>query len=271
MASVTPALLAEIREKRYARARGASPHVALASLSLRIAPGEIVALVGPSGCGKTTFLNIVAGLDREFDGQVRLAAREDGDPARIGYVFQEPRLLPWRTVYENIALVLPPQRADPLIAELLKAVGLADARDLYPAQLSVGMSRRVAIARAFAIEPDLLLMDEPFVSLDHDTVEQLRELLLKLWHARPTTVLFVTHDLREALVLADRLVLLSASPAHVVGHVPVNLGRNHRPSSSEIELLRDEVLRQHRELIGGAPAMGPLEPPAIASPTAGER
>ena len=254
MAPVTPALLADIREKRYARARGAASHEALAGLTLQLAAGELVALVGPSGCGKTTFLNIVAGLDRDYVGQVSLAPRPDGRPARVGYVFQEPRLLPWRTVYENIALVLPPDRADAIVRDMLTAVGLAGAQDLYPPQLSVGMSRRVAIARAFAIEPDLLLMDEPFVSLDHDTVEQLRELLLTLWRARPTTVLFVTHDLREALVLADRLVLLSAPPAHVVGEVAVSLARNRRHSGPEIELLRDEVLRHHRELIGSAAA-----------------
>jgi NitT/TauT family transport system ATP-binding protein len=254
MAPVTPALVADIREKRYARARGAQPHVALAGLSLQVAAGEFVALVGPSGCGKTTFLNIVAGLDRDFAGDIRITPRPDGQPARVGYVFQEPRLLPWRTVYENIALVLPPQRTDAVVKDMLQAVGLANAQDLYPPQLSVGMSRRVSIARAFAIEPDLLLMDEPFVSLDHDTVEQLRDLLLKLWHARPTTVLFVTHDVREALVLADRLVLLSGTPGHVVADVPVSLARNRRHSASEIERLREEILRHHRELIGGAAA-----------------
>jgi ABC-type nitrate/sulfonate/bicarbonate transport system ATPase subunit len=253
MAPVTPALLADIREKRYPRVRGAQSHVALAGLSLQVAAGEFVALVGPSGCGKTTFLNIVAGLDRDFAGDIRLAPRPDGQPARVGYVFQEPRLLPWRTVYENIALVLPPQRAETVVKDVLQAVGLANAQDLYPLQLSVGMSRRVAIARAFAIEPDLLLMDEPFVSLDHDTVEQLRDLLLRLWHARPTTILFVTHDMREALVLADRLVLLSGTPGHVVADVPVSLVRNRR-HSTEIEQLRDEILRHHRELIGAAAA-----------------
>ena len=253
MAQVTPALVADIREKRYARAGGAQSHVALAGLSLEVAAGEFVALVGPSGCGKTTFLNIVAGLDRDFAGDLRLAPRPDGRPARVGYVFQEPRLLPWRTVYENIALVLPPHRAE-TVRDMLRAVGLPMAQDLYPPQLSVGMSRRVAIARAFAIEPDLLLMDEPFVSLDHDTVEQLRDLLLKLWHARPTTVLFVTHDMREALVLADRLVLLSGTPAHVVADVPVSLARNCRHGSVEIERLREEILRRHRELIGAAAA-----------------
>ena len=257
---MTPALSAQIREKRYPRARGGSSHLALAGLSLQIAAGEFVALVGPSGCGKTTFLNIVAGLDTDFTGEMQLAPGAGGRPARIGYVFQEPRLLPWRTVYENIALVLPAEGCAAIIDPLLQAVGLAEARDLYPPQLSVGMSRRVAIARAFAIEPDLLLMDEPFVSLDHDTVEQLRELLLKLWHARPTTVLFVTHDMREALMLADRLVLLSATPGHVVEDLPVSLARNRRRNGFEIEALRDEILRRHRELIGGgAEVATPLE------------
>ena len=248
-----PALFADITEKRYTGAGGAPARVALSGLSLSVAAGEFVALVGPSGCGKTTFLNIVAGLDRNFSGAVQVAAHADGTPARIGYVFQEPRLLPWRTVAENIALVLEP-RQDAVVNEVLDAVGLADARDLYPPQLSLGMSRRVAIARAFAIQPDLLLMDEPFVSLDHDTVEQLRHLLLKLWRGRPTTILFVTHDLREALVLADRLLLLSASPGHVVAEVPVRLPRAQRGNSAEIESLRDEILRHHRELIGTAAA-----------------
>lgn len=257
---MTPALIAHIREKRYPRARGTRSHLALAGLSLEIPAGEFVALVGPSGCGKTTFLNIVAGLDRDFAGEVELAPGHEGRPAQVGYVFQEPRLLPWRTVYENIALVLPANGAEGIVDLMLQAVGLAGARDLYPPQLSVGMSRRVSIARAFAIEPDLLLMDEPFVSLDHDTVEQLRDLLLKLWHARPTTVLFVTHDMREALVLADRLVLLSAAPGHVVADVPVSLARNRRESGAEIERLREEILRRHRELIGaGGEAAAPVE------------
>ena len=255
---MTPALAAEIREKSYPRGRGAAPHVALADLSLQVARGEFVALVGPSGCGKTTFLNIVAGLDRDYTGEVRLATHPGGERARIGYVFQEPRLLPWRTVSENISLVLPPHTASAVVNDMLDAVGLGEARHLYPPQLSVGMGRRAAIARAFAIEPDLLLMDEPFVSLDHDTVEQLRDLLLKLWQARPTTVLFVTHDLREALFLADRLLLLSAAPGHVVADMPVRLARNRRHSSADIELLRDEILRQHRELIGAAATATPV-------------
>ena len=249
---MTPALFAHIREKRYPGARGAQPPPALEELSLQLAAGELVALVGPSGCGKTTLLNIIAGLDHDYRGEVRLTARADGLPARVGYVFQEPRLLPWRTVRQNISLVLPPHGAEAVVDDMLRAVGLAGAQDLYPPQLSGGMSRRIAIARAFAIEPDLLLMDEPFVSLDHDSVEQLHELLLRLWQARATTVLFVTHDLREALMLADRLVLLSAGPGHVVGDLPVDLARHRRHCSAEIERLREKVLRHHRELIGAA-------------------
>ena len=250
------ALFADICEKRYKGTGGAPSHLALAGLSLQVAAGEFVALVGPSGCGKTTFLNIVAGLDRHFTGEVRIAPRPDGAPARIGYVFQEPRLLPWRTVAENVALVLAPQRSA-VVSEVLDAVGLAAARNLYPAQLSLGMSRRVAIARAFAIEPDFLLMDEPFVSLDPHSVEQMRHVLLNLWRAQPTTVLFVTHDLREALFLADRLLLLSAGPARVVAEVPVRLPRGQRDNSAEIESLRDEILRNHRQLIGTAAVVAP--------------
>jgi ABC-type nitrate/sulfonate/bicarbonate transport system ATPase subunit len=248
VAALMPELSADIREKRYKGARGAPSHLALSGLSLQAEAGEFVALVGPSGCGKTTFLNIVAGLDRHFTGEMRLAARPDGTPARVGYVFQEPRLLPWRTVHENLELVLEPPQAG-AITDVLKAVGLEGARDLYPAQLSLGMSRRVAIARAFAIAPDVLLMDEPFVSLDHDSVEQMRQVLLSLWRARPTTVLFVTHDLREALFLADRLLLLSPSPGRVVAEVPVALPRGQRGNAAEIESLRDEILRRHRQLI----------------------
>jgi NitT/TauT family transport system ATP-binding protein len=253
VAALMPKLSACIREKRYKGAGGTASHLALADLSLQAHAGEFVALVGPSGCGKTTFLNIVAGLDRQFTGEVRLAARADGGRARVGYVFQEPRLLPWRRVHENLELVLGPYQ-HAAIRDVLKAVGLEGARDLYPAQLSLGMSRRVAIARAFAIVPDVLLMDEPFVSLDHDSVEQMRQVLLSLWRARPTTVLFVTHDLREALFLADRLLLLSSSPGRVVAEVPVALPRSQRGDSAAIESLRDEILRRHRQLIGSTAA-----------------
>ena len=186
----------EIAEKRYPAVAGAPPRLALKGVSLALAAGEFTALVGPSGCGKTTLLNIIAGLDQAYAGRVLRPPRADGAAPRLGYVFQTPRLLPWRTVRENVRLVLRPDQ-DPAVADrLIEAVGLGEAAAIYPPRLSGGMARRAAIARAFAVEPDLLLMDEPFVSLDPDAADQLRQLLLGLWRARPTTILFVTHDLR---------------------------------------------------------------------------
>jgi NitT/TauT family transport system ATP-binding protein len=158
-------------------------------------------------------------------------------------VFQTPRLLPWRTVAENIRLVLRPRQNANVVDELLALTGLSAFRDAYPERLSVGMSRRVALARAFAVEPDLLLMDEPFVSLDEETAEKLRQLLLDIWRRRPTTVLFVTHDKREAVLLADRIVRLTASPGTVDRIVAVDIPREQRGDSSIIESWRALYLR----------------------------
>ena len=241
-----PELAASIRRKRYPGVGDAPPHTALEDVDVEMAAGEFVAIVGPSGCGKTTFLNIVAGLDREFEGELRLAPRAGGRPPRIGYVFQNPRLLPWRTVHENIALVLRPDQDHAIVDELLGEMGLREAREVYPSRLSVGMSRRVAIARAFAIEPDLLLMDEPFSSLDAATADRLRDLLVETLKARPTTVLLVTHDLREAVALADRILLLSPAPGRVLAQVPIRIPRERRGDPRVIEALHAEVTRTQR-------------------------
>jgi NitT/TauT family transport system ATP-binding protein len=196
---------------------------------LRVEPGSFVALIGPSGCGKTTLLNMVAGLDRDFQGSVRTVtgpATGEAAPAapRFAYVFQNPRLLPWRTVRENVALALDrDQLARGLADHFVDLVGLSEAADLHPERLSVGMQRRAALARAFATEPDVLLMDEPFVSLDEATAERLRLLLLDLLAVRPATVLFVTHDTRETVMLADRLVEVGGNPVAVVRDVRIGL------------------------------------------------
>ena len=176
----------------------------LEGLRFDIGAGEIVALVGPSGCGKTTALRIIAGLDRDYDGTITWA---DGHPGPIGTVFQEPRLLPWQTIAENIALVAPPDPAR--IPPLLARLGLAAATHLYPGALSGGMARRAALCRALAVAPDLLLLDEPFVSLDPATAESCRDALLDAWHDRPCSMLIVTHDRAEAACLADRVIVLS--------------------------------------------------------------
>ncbi|AYH43316.1 ABC transporter ATP-binding protein [Azoarcus sp. DN11] len=230
--------------------RGGVPHVALAGLHLRAAPGEFVCVVGPSGCGKSTLLNVVGGLDRDVDGRVQLAG---ADSARdIGFMFQEPRLMPWLTVLENVLLVTGSPPAAKLRArELLVAMGLGDVLDAFPGRLSGGMQRRVALARAFVIEPKLLLMDEPFVSLDVPTANRLRAMLVEQWQRSGATVLFVTHDLREALALADRVCFLSRSPGRVVLELPVALPRPRLPDDAAVQALQANLLAQHPELLAG--------------------
>jgi ABC-type nitrate/sulfonate/bicarbonate transport system ATPase subunit len=239
VAAVT-ALAVDIREKRFAAVGEAAERIAIQGLRFEVKERELVCIVGPSGCGKTTLLNIVAGLDHDFSGEVRCT---HGETPAIGYVFQTARLLPWRTVLDNVLLVMPahPGRRGHAM-DLLALTGLDDVAGVFPERLSVGMARRVALARAIAIEPRLLLLDEPFVSLDEATAHRLRLLLLDLWQRRPTTVLFVTHDLREAILLADRIVLLSATPARVIASVPVTMPRERRHDTAVIEAERQRLL-----------------------------
>lgn len=222
---MTAVLRVRVKGKTWPAVAGRAPHPVLGPISLDIEHGSFVILTGPSGCGKSTLLNIMAGLDRDFDGGIE---RERPD-LKINYVFQSPRLLPWRTVFQNVALALPDK--DPRIAEilpLLERVGLAGAADVYPERLSLGMQRRAALARGFIGEPELLLMDEPFVSLDDPTAQALRQLLIGLWMRRPTTVIFVTHDRDEAVMLGTRILRMAGSPATVVEDVEVGLSTGDR-------------------------------------------
>ncbi|KAA0876402.1 ABC transporter ATP-binding protein [Nitrincola tapanii] len=181
----------------------------LGEIRLSLDAGERVCLLGPSGIGKTTLMNILAGLDTEFSGQIRFS----GGQPKIGYMFQEPRLLPWRTLRQNLALVC---HQPALIDELLHAVDLHTAQDLYPNQLSLGMARRAALARCLVIQPDLILLDEPLVSLDPKSAEQMRQLILRLHQTYPQTrMLMVTHDPVDAEVLADRVLILGGQPAQI--------------------------------------------------------
>ncbi len=232
-----------IREKRFPAVGGAGARLVLKDVAFSAAAGEFVALTGPSGCGKTTLLNIVAGLDRDFTGEIAMPVPGRAAPPTIGYVFQNPRLLPWRTVLENILLVLPdgPDALD-RARELLRAVGLWESRNVYPERLSVGMSRRVALARGFAVDPDILLMDEPYVSLDPQMAQRLRILLLDIWSGRPTTVLFVTHDLREAIMLADRIVVLPRQAGPVASEIEVPIPRDRRRDEAPVEAFRTSLL-----------------------------
>ena len=221
--SIGPTILDVSIEQKRVPAPGGTRAV-IEGLEFALAAAEIVALVGPSGCGKTTLLRLVAGLDTQFIGRI---GWWPGSPPRrarpkIGFVFQEPRLLAWRTVQQNVDLVGPPDPA--VAAQLLDGLGLGPHRHLYPPALSLGMARRVAIARAFAVLPEILLLDEPFVSLDPALAEQGRAVLVDAWTARRCAALLVTHDMAEAASLADRILLLSASPARVVRCLAVPVG-----------------------------------------------
>ncbi len=224
-----------IRRKTFPAVGGAPARAVIQDLALTVPAQGFLALFGPSGCGKTTLLNLIAGIDPDFEGEIGLPP-----PARIGYMFQEPRLLPWQTVEDNLRLVLGDapdgaQRIDAWLGEM----GLADVRAVYPTRLSLGMARRVALARAFIVQPTLLLMDEPFVSLDEPTAERLRRLLLETLRAHPATVMFVTHNLREAIMLADRIALLSPAPTRVIEVVEVPLDARERLDPAAIERVRD--------------------------------
>jgi NitT/TauT family transport system ATP-binding protein len=228
-----------IKKKSFRAASGGKLQV-LGELAFSLFSGEVAALVGPSGCGKTTLLRIVAGLDRDFEGDVALPAH-----GRLGMVFQEPRLLPWRTVEQNVRLAAP-QATDAGLDTLFETLGLGAHRDHYPGELSLGLARRVALARAFAVEPDLLLLDEPFVSLDDALAARLREELAELVNRRPVTTLLVTHNVEEAVGLADRLLLLSVSPARILADVPVARPRAAQ-TAAEFAALRDEIARRLRQ------------------------
>lgn len=226
----------DIHEKRFPAAAGAPARVLFRDFRLDVAAGELLVLLGPSGLGKTTLLNLVAGLDRDFEGSISF---ETPGPPRIAYAFQSPRLLPWRTVVENVALPLGGGAgARETARALLAEVGLAEAADAYPERLSLGQQRRAALARAFAVEPEVLLMDEPFVSLDEARAAGLRDLLRQLLARRPATVLFVTHDSREAVELATRIVRLDGSPARIVADRRIDLGTEDRQRPEVIEALR---------------------------------
>lgn len=237
-------LSVNIATKRYPNG-----NCAIQNLAFNAKPGEFVAIVGPSGAGKTTLLKIISGLDTAYDGQLQLAAQ-----TRIGFMFQEPRLMPWLTVAQNLALVDKSASGNRL-AQALDQVGLKDCADLFPNQLSGGMQRRVALLRAFLMAPQLLLMDEPFQSLDLPTADQLRAQLLTLWQATQPTVLFVTHNLAEALALADRVLFISAGPSRVALDFPVDLPRPRGLDSAAVQRLGQQLLADHPDLLRGHPAV----------------
>jgi NitT/TauT family transport system ATP-binding protein len=222
----------KVARKTFPAVGGRDEQTVLRDVSFEVEPRSFVVLTGPSGCGKSTLLNIVAGLDPDYEGQIDLGP---GDP-RLTFIFQTPRLLPWRTIRENLALSLPD--GDPRqnnVDEMLDRVGLREAKNAYPERTSLGMQRRAALARGFIQEPDILLMDEPFVSLDDPTAHGLREVLVALWNRRPTTVLFVTHDRTEAVMLATRILRLAPGSASIVADETVRLTAAERTDRERVQ------------------------------------
>lgn len=211
------------------------PMLALRQVNLAAQPGEFLTLVGESGCGKTTLLRILGGLLPPTRGEVRIDGQRVTKPSEhVGIVFQLPVLLPWRTATENVLLPaqvreLPMEQAGAEARSLLKSMGLEEFVDRFPRHLSGGMQQRVAIARALLLQPSILLMDEPFGALDAITREQMHLDLLNIWGARRPTIIFVTHDIAEAVFLADRVVLLSPRPGTVRKVFEVPLGRPRVP------------------------------------------
>ncbi|HET9614892.1 MAG TPA: ABC transporter ATP-binding protein [Candidatus Limnocylindrales bacterium] len=211
--------------------RGAPPTVALDGFSIDVAPGEVVAIIGPNGCGKSTFLRVAAGLLAPDSGEVTVDRDAIRVPdRRVGLVFQEPRLLPWRSVAANIAWPLelagiPRADARVRVDAMLHTVGLTSAADLRPVQLSGGMRQRAAIARTLALAPEVLLLDEPFSALDALTRERFNLELLKLQERTGTTVVIVTHSIPEAILLADRVFVMTPRPGRVAGELRVDAPR----------------------------------------------
>lgn len=228
-------LEAEIASKAFINAAG-ERHEVLADFNFALGAGEVGVFVGPSGCGKSTLLRILAGLDPDYRGHISRPA-----DARIGMVFQEPRLLPWRTVEDNVRLAAP--RADEAkLAALFAVLELEAHRSHFPGELSLGLARRVALARAFAVDPELLILDEPLASLDDALAARLRDQIAMLVAGRSITTLLVTHNLDDAVRLGDRLFLLSPRPARIVGVVPIHTPRDAR-DEAEINRIRADLTR----------------------------
>lgn len=241
-------------------------YTAVKDVSLSIAPGEFVSVVGPTGCGKSTLLNVGAGLLAPSTGEVKVFGEPlTGINARAGYMFQTEALIPWRSALDNVIAGLefrgvPRAQAEAEGEEWLRRVGLGGFGDRYPHQLSGGMRKRVALAQTLVLDPDIILMDEPFSALDVQTRQLMENEVLDLWAARRKAVLFITHDLDEAIAMSDRVVVLSAGPAtHPIGEFAIDLPRprdvaeirNH-PRFVQLhaaiwDVLREEVLKGYAQ------------------------
>jgi ABC-type nitrate/sulfonate/bicarbonate transport system ATPase subunit len=225
-----------IARKAFTNAAGERLDV-LADFNFALGAGEVGAFVGPSGCGKSTMLKILAGLDHDYQGRVTRPAE-----ARIAMVFQEPRLLPWRSVEENVRLAAP-QADEAKLSALFAVLELNAHRSHFPGELSLGLARRVALARAFAVEPDFLILDEPLASLDDALAARLRDQIATLVDSRSVMTLLVTHNVDDAIRLGDRVFLLSPRPARILADLPIRTPRSAR-GEAEIAAIKADIARR---------------------------
>ncbi|MBN1691182.1 MAG: ABC transporter ATP-binding protein [Dehalococcoidia bacterium] len=242
--------------KTFFEKKGGTSTVALRNFNLEIADGEFVCLVGPSGCGKTTLLKLIAGLERASSGSIYLDENPISGPGRErGLVFQDFALFPWRDVRDNVAfgpevLKLPLSERIRIAEHCIDLVGLSGSIHKYPSELSGGMKQRVAIARALANNPELLLMDEPFGSLDAQTRYLMQKELLGIWNIDRKAVVFVTHSVEEAVFLAERVVVMSSSPGCVKSIYPINLSYPRWLSDAAFINLREQITTNIAEEVG---------------------
>lgn len=230
-------------------------HTVFEDLRFTVMENEILAIVGPSGCGKTTLANILAGILKPTDGSVTLrGVPVDPRLHHISYIFQEPSCIPWRTVRHDVALGLEIRGADResrerRVREVISLVKLAGFEDYYPWQISGGMKQRVAIARAYATNPDLLLMDEPFGQLDAQTRYQMQVETVRVWEHEKTTIVFVTHNIEEAVYLATRVMVLSRPPTRIKAIYPIDLRRPRDLTGAEFLRLRTAITSECDEFV----------------------
>jgi NitT/TauT family transport system ATP-binding protein len=228
----------DIAGKAFTSAAG-KRHDVLAGIRFTLAAGEVAVFVGPSGCGKSTLLRILAGLDHDFEGAISRP-----QAARLGMAFQEPRLLPWRSVEDNIRLVAP-QIEEAKLSALFEVLELSAHRSHFPGELSLGLARRVALARAFAVEPDFLILDEPFASLDDSLAARLRDETATLVTGRSIMTILVTHNMDDAVRLGDRVYLLSARPAQLIAELTIDTPRGARGEAEIAAIKADIAQRTH--------------------------
>ena len=243
----------KIKEKTFHNKHNNSKILVLKDINIKIKTNEFLCIVGPSGCGKTTLMNMIGGLVKSDGQMLKFNNNPNNEDENFGYVFQTSRLLPWLTVKENVALVCNKKEIDEYqIENILESFGLKDFINYYPKSISGGMRRRVSLARAFINNPKVLLMDEPFVSLDQPTAENLYEVLINYWKKTNTTIILITHVLKEAILLGDRILFFSKNPGTVVFDYQVKSNRNNL--SVESKLVNKEYLeltKKYPNLLNG--------------------